>query len=305
MARLPPIHETITLNQRRPQERKDHIPRTFINTLPTSPKHKLLNPPSPPPPPAAAAPPKSNLWKISREFEETLKVYEPETPTITEESATTTYQFSQQEQQQYIQPYITTQPQNELIDEMAQQEETVSIGFDGQYRHMNSLNNNSVQDATEHGAMTMIHAMTTNNETPVTPLTGFYAPEAGGMYTHHGLQDPDDTAAGTGGSGSSTGKEDWDRESEMEYEQPRAVPYNHRETRMVIKEDIDFFMALLGGSENPPPATAETQQFVRAETEEKKRSLEMSNRQSSMRREEELVTTQSDLEFWNMLMQGS
>lgn len=90
----------------------------------------------------------------------------------------------------------------------------------------------------------------------------------------------------------------WDAQS---FERPRMVPYDHRETRLVVKEDIDFFMALVGGQE-PPPATEETQHFIQEEEEARRKSEEILGREASGRKDEELVTTQTDLDFWNSLM---
>lgn len=83
-----------------------------------------------------------------------------------------------------------------------------------------------------------------------------------------------------------------------DFERPRAVPYNHRETQLVVKEDIDFFLALLQGDQSPPGATEGTQRVVERGDEGKKTA------EAEARRSEELVATQTDLEFWNMLMKA-
>lgn len=87
-----------------------------------------------------------------------------------------------------------------------------------------------------------------------------------------------------------------------EFEQPRQVPYDHRKTRVVLKEDVDFYMALLGGQE-PPPASMDTQTLLQEEQEVRRRSQETEVQQSSRRRQEELQDTQSDVDFWVSLMQ--
>ncbi|KAF3760922.1 hypothetical protein M406DRAFT_334542 [Cryphonectria parasitica EP155] len=92
-----------------------------------------------------------------------------------------------------------------------------------------------------------------------------------------------------------------DAEASM-FERPRQVPYNHRETMSVVKEDISFFMSLVGGAE-PPPATVETQTIIAEEQDDRRRSEDEELRESSSRRQEELETTQSDLDFWLSLMQ--
>lgn len=88
----------------------------------------------------------------------------------------------------------------------------------------------------------------------------------------------------------------------LEFEQPRQVPYDHRQTRVVLQEDVDFYMALLGGQE-PAPASAGAVELVQAEREGRRRSRETEVRQSSRRREEELEDTQHDVDFWMSLMQ--
>lgn len=90
--------------------------------------------------------------------------------------------------------------------------------------------------------------------------------------------------------------------SSDEFERPRQVPYDHRKTRTVVKEDIDFFLAVLGGRD-PPSATAETQTIVSEEQAVRRRSQEAMVEESSLRRQAETEDTQSDLEFWMSLMQ--
>lgn len=91
-------------------------------------------------------------------------------------------------------------------------------------------------------------------------------------------------------------------EESHEFEQPRQVPYDHRQTRVVLKEDVDFYMALLGG-QDPAPASSGTQTLVQQEQEVRRRSQEVEVQQSTLRRQEELLDTQSDLDFWASLME--
>lgn len=91
------------------------------------------------------------------------------------------------------------------------------------------------------------------------------------------------------------------RESQ-EFEQPRQVPYDHRQTRVVLKEDLDFYMALLGGQE-PAPASSGTQTLLQQEQEVRRRSQELEAQQLTLRRQEELQDAQGDLDFWASLMQ--
>lgn len=93
----------------------------------------------------------------------------------------------------------------------------------------------------------------------------------------------------------------WDAQSS--FERPRMVPYDHRETRLVVKEDIDFFMALVS-SQEPPPATEETQHFIQEEEAARRKSEKVLEREASGRKDEELVTTKMDLDFWNSLMKA-
>ncbi|KAI3399574.1 hypothetical protein diail_6213 [Diaporthe ilicicola] len=79
-------------------------------------------------------------------------------------------------------------------------------------------------------------------------------------------------------------------------------PKNHRMTKMIVKEDIDFFTALLEGH-TPPAATTETQTFVHDETEIQRQSLEADEREADSRRREEAEAAKADTDFFMMLMQ--
>lgn len=71
---------------------------------------------------------------------------------------------------------------------------------------------------------------------------------------------------------------------------------------MVVKEDIDFFTALLEGHD-PPATTAETQTFVRDETETRRQSEETKEREADLRKREEAEAAKADTDFFMMLMQ--
>lgn len=93
---------------------------------------------------------------------------------------------------------------------------------------------------------------------------------------------------------------------EPETEQQAGIregqPENHRMTKMIVKEDIDFFTALLEGHD-PPPTTTETQTFVFDETETRRQSQEMWEREADLRRREEAQAAKADTDFFMMLMQ--
>lgn len=76
---------------------------------------------------------------------------------------------------------------------------------------------------------------------------------------------------------------------------------NHRMTKMIVKEDIDFFTALLEGHD-PPTTTEETQTFVRDETETQRHSQETKEREADRRRQEEAEAAKADTDFFMMLM---
>ncbi|KAK7705294.1 hypothetical protein SLS64_008131 [Diaporthe eres] len=78
-------------------------------------------------------------------------------------------------------------------------------------------------------------------------------------------------------------------------------PKNHRMTKMVVKEDIDFLTALLEGHD-PPTATEETHTFVSNETEAHRHSREIREREADRRRQEEAEAAKADTEFFMMLM---
>lgn len=81
-----------------------------------------------------------------------------------------------------------------------------------------------------------------------------------------------------------------------------SQPQNHRMTKMIVKEDIDFFTALLEGHE-PPTTTTETETFVHEETEARRKSQETSEREADSRRQEEAQAAKADTDFFMMLMQ--
>lgn len=79
-------------------------------------------------------------------------------------------------------------------------------------------------------------------------------------------------------------------------------PKDHRMTKMIVKEDIDFFTAVLEGHD-PPKAMTETQTFVRDETETQRQSQDIKERDAEARRREEAQAAKADTEFFMMLMQ--
>lgn len=79
-------------------------------------------------------------------------------------------------------------------------------------------------------------------------------------------------------------------------------PKDHRMTKMIVKEDIDFFTALLE-DHDPPVATTETRNFVRDETEAHEHSQEVKEREADRRRQEEAQAAKADTDFFMMLMQ--
>ncbi|KAL1867665.1 hypothetical protein Daus18300_006220 [Diaporthe australafricana] len=78
-------------------------------------------------------------------------------------------------------------------------------------------------------------------------------------------------------------------------------PKNHRMTKMIVKEDIEFFTAVLEGH-SPPVATKETQTFVHDETETLRQSQEFREREADLRRREEADAAKADTDFFMMLM---
>lgn len=93
-----------------------------------------------------------------------------------------------------------------------------------------------------------------------------------------------------------------DTETEQQPGTHKGQPQSHRLTKMVVKEDIDFFTALLEGHD-PPVATGETQTFVRDETETRRQTQEMREREAEIRRQEEAQAAKADTDFFMMLMQ--
>ncbi|KAG8168622.1 hypothetical protein KVR01_001371 [Diaporthe batatas] len=81
-----------------------------------------------------------------------------------------------------------------------------------------------------------------------------------------------------------------------------SQPKNHRMTKMIAKEDIDFFTALLEGHD-PPTMTSETETFVHEETETRRKGQETSERDANLRRLEEAQAAKEDSDFFMMLMQ--
>lgn len=79
-------------------------------------------------------------------------------------------------------------------------------------------------------------------------------------------------------------------------------PKDHRMTKMIVKEDIDFFTALLE-DHDPPMATSETRAFVRDETEAHEHSQQSREREADRRRQEEAQAAKADTDFFMMLMQ--
>lgn len=70
----------------------------------------------------------------------------------------------------------------------------------------------------------------------------------------------------------------------------------------VRQQDVDFYLALLGGSE-PPAASPETDALVHEEEEMRRRNEAAAAEEAERRRLEELQTTQNDLDFLAALMQ--
>lgn len=108
----------------------------------------------------------------------------------------------------------------------------------------------------------------------------------------------------TSTSDTSSSSEIGEHDGSGEFEHPRQVPYDHRQTRMVLEEDVDFFMALLGGRE-PAAASSGTRMVVAGEEEVRRRGRETEVRLSAARRREELQDTQGDVDFFMSLMHKS
>lgn len=70
----------------------------------------------------------------------------------------------------------------------------------------------------------------------------------------------------------------------------------------VRQQDVDFYLALLDGSE-PPAASPETDALVHEEEEMRRRNEAAAAEEAERRRLDELQTTQNDLEFLAALMQ--
>ncbi|KAG6358944.1 hypothetical protein INS49_012464 [Diaporthe citri] len=90
-------------------------------------------------------------------------------------------------------------------------------------------------------------------------------------------------------------------DTEQTLEAAQKPPKNHRMTKMIVKEDIDFFTALLEGHD-PPTTTEETRTFVRDESETHRHSLEIREREADRRRQEEAEAAKADTDFFMMLM---
>lgn len=79
-------------------------------------------------------------------------------------------------------------------------------------------------------------------------------------------------------------------------------PKNHRMTKMIVKEDIEFCTAVLEGH-SPPATTEETQTFVRDETETRRHIQAVREQDADKRRKEEALAAKADTDFFMMLMQ--
>ncbi|KAH8785147.1 hypothetical protein F5883DRAFT_514815 [Diaporthe sp. PMI_573] len=90
-------------------------------------------------------------------------------------------------------------------------------------------------------------------------------------------------------------------ETEQQTGTHHGQPQSHRMTKMIVKEDIEFFTALLEGHD-PPPTTADTQTFVFDETETRRQSQETREREADLRRREEAQAAKADTDFFMMLM---
>ncbi|KKY39659.1 hypothetical protein UCDDA912_g00363 [Diaporthe ampelina] len=97
-----------------------------------------------------------------------------------------------------------------------------------------------------------------------------------------------------------------ERDTEQELKARQDLPKDHRMTKMIVKEDIDFFTALLEGHDPPAAAatTTETQTLVRDETEAQRHSQEARAREDDeLRRRDEAEAAKADTDFFIMLMQ--
>lgn len=93
-----------------------------------------------------------------------------------------------------------------------------------------------------------------------------------------------------------------ENDSEEHQAAAQKPPKNHRMTKMIVKEDIDFFTAVLEGH-SPPATTEETQTFVRDETETRRHVQEVREQDADKRRQEEALAAKADTDFFMMLMQ--
>lgn len=92
-----------------------------------------------------------------------------------------------------------------------------------------------------------------------------------------------------------------EKDAEQDLGARPSPPKTHRMTKMIVREDIEFFEALLEGHD-PPPTTGEAQAFVRDETETHRHSQEIRDREADKRREEEAQAAKADTDFFMMLM---
>lgn len=299
-SRPPPKYETFN----RREGNAEQIPRIFPAGVPAMPKPQIQRvPPSQLRRNEPQQDPDTNPWKLTREFDDTVGVYgQPEAQPYQQEL----------NQQPELTPQIQPGPRSGFED-MAHQRETVPIGYDPSHRtqqdsepdqlHTTDLTNRSAAENEGTASAVSQAGVALARESDYSPawitdeshdITNreFYDHDADdGSYTYEPVQ-----PAGHVEATNQTSAVD------EEFERPRQVPYNHRQTLFVVKEDIDFYLALLGG-QDPPPATNQTQALVSHEQEVRRRSQESIVQESSVRRKEELEDTESDVDFWMALME--
>lgn len=300
-SRAAPRHDTF---DRRDGTAKQ-IPRIFPTGIPALPKPQPKNLPPPRLPRRdLQQDPDENLWKLTREFDDTVGIYRtPEAQTY------------QQGLSQRPDLFPQIQPGHRLgLKTMTQQRETVPIGYDPNYQTPQDSEPeqlHALTDLTPNGSVVEIKgtAPAAAQAGPTSTRDSEYSPDwitdESHDITNREFYDHDaDKEMYTYESGQRVGYAESTYQGsaqDQEFERPRQVPYNHRQTLFVVKEDIDFYLALLEG-QDPPPATNETQALVSHEQEVRRRSQETLVRKSSVRRQEELKDTQSDMDFWMALM---
>lgn len=272
-------------------------------------------------------------WKMAREFDEILETYQEPEPEPEPEPLSDIHHTPRQPE--LFQTNLIS-PKSEVVS-MNNPRETVPIGFDASYETQQSAPEQTrpdnalekypfvVQAARPAPSPQPVYGQKAQYSEEVRPVTPPQPQEAGEDAEYspdwiaqeprditdkefydpdpdHGLYTYENERYGAGAESKEAGVMGvMEVMEDDEFERPRQVPYDHRQTMSVVKEDIDFFMALVVGTD-PPAATTETQNVISEEQEHRRRSSDVEAQDAARRRQEELETTDSDLTFWMSLM---